>query len=90
MSSLLRGLSLAAASGGYSPAAVHRLLTAVASLVPEHGLEGLQAAAGVACGLRSVAPRLQSTGVVLLQHVGSSWPGDQTCVSCTGRQVLHH
>ena len=90
MSLLLHGLSLVAASGSYSPAAVHRLLIAMASLVPEHGLKGLQTAAVVACGLRSVAPRLQSTGVVILQHVGSSWPGDQTCVSCTGRQVLHH
>ena len=30
------GFSLVAASGGYPPAAVHRLLTAVASLVAEH------------------------------------------------------
>ena len=30
--------SLAAASRGYPPAAVHRLLTAVASLVADHGL----------------------------------------------------
>ena len=33
-----RGLSLAAASRGYSFVAVHRLLIVVASLVAEHGL----------------------------------------------------
>ena len=32
------GLSLAVASGGYSPVAVRRLFTVVASLVAEHGL----------------------------------------------------
>ena len=32
------GFSLVAASGGYSPVAVLRLLIAVASLVAEHGL----------------------------------------------------
>ena len=38
------GLSLVAASGGYSFVVVHSLLIAVASLVAEHGLEvhGLQ------------------------------------------------
>ena len=30
-------------SGGYSPAVVHGLLIAVASLVLEHGLHGVQA-----------------------------------------------
>ena len=35
------GLSLAAASGGYSLVAVHGLLIAVASLVAEHELQGL-------------------------------------------------
>ena len=37
-SSLLRGLSLVAASGGYSLFAVCGLLIEVASLVVEHGL----------------------------------------------------
>ena len=36
-SSLLRGLSLAVAIGGYSPVAVLDLLTVVASLLAEHG-----------------------------------------------------
>ena len=34
------GFSLIAESGGYSPTAVHGLLTPVASLVAEHGLLG--------------------------------------------------
>ena len=29
-------------------------------------------------------------GLVALRHVGSSQTGDQTCVSCTGRQILYH
>jgi len=44
-----------------------------------------------------VAPRLWSTasvvsvmGLVALQHMGSSWSRDQTCVSCTGGQILIH
>ena len=45
-----QGLSLAVASGGYS-VVVRRLLTALASLVAEHGLQGLQASAVVAHGL---------------------------------------
>ena len=35
------GLSLVAASGGYSLDAVHRLLIAMASLVAERGIGGL-------------------------------------------------
>ena len=37
------GFSLVVASGGYSLAAVPRLLTAEAFLVVEHGLQGWQA-----------------------------------------------
>ena len=40
-------------SGGCSLAVVHRLSTAVASLVPEHRLEGAWASVAVACGLSS-------------------------------------
>ena len=29
-------------------------------------------------------------GLVVPQHVGSSWIRDQTCVPCIGRQVLNH
>ena len=49
------GFSLVAASKGYSPGVMRGLLTAVASLVAEHGLQGPRASA-------VVAPRLQSTG----------------------------
>ena len=44
------GLSLAAASRGYSLVAVHRLLTAVSLLVAEHGAPGTQASVDVVHG----------------------------------------
>ena len=66
------------ASRGYSLVAVHGLLNAGASLVAEHRLQ--------ACGLQQ--PWLM--GLVALQHVRSSWIRDQTCVPCTGRQILNH
>ena len=55
------------ASGGYSPAAVCRLLAALASPVADHGLQSTQASVVVARGLRtcgSQAPerRLGSCG----------------------------
>ena len=28
--------------------------------------------------------------VVISFSIGGSWPRDQTCVSCTGRQILYH
>ena len=45
------GVPLVVASGGYSLIAVRRLLIATASLVAEHGLQGTQASAAVACEL---------------------------------------
>ena len=54
-------LSLVAVSRGYSLVGKHRLLTAVASLVAEHGLEGSQASV-------TVVPRLWSTGSVAVAH----------------------
>ena len=45
------GLSLVAVSRAHSLAVVHRLLTAVASLVAEHGLWGVQASVVAAGGL---------------------------------------
>ena len=52
---------------GYFLVAVPRLLIAVACLVVEHGLQGAQASAGVACGRSSCGPwalehRLNSCG----------------------------
>ena len=50
---LLPGSSPVAASGDYSLVAVCRLFIVVASPVAEHGLQGMQASAAVARGLRS-------------------------------------
>ena len=50
---VVHGLSLVAASEGYSPAAVCRLLLAVASLAMVHSLQGIQASGGAARDLSS-------------------------------------
>ena len=44
------------------------------------------------CCSRAVKHRLCSRGLglVALQHVGSSWIRDQTCVSSIGRRILYH
>ena len=47
------GFSLAVVSRDYSQATVHGLLIAVASLVAEHRLQGMQASAGPVCGLHN-------------------------------------
>ena len=39
-------------------------------------------------GSRAQAPWLWHMGLVAAQHVGSFWIRDQTCVFCTGRQIL--
>ena len=76
--SLLLELSLVAEGGGYSLAEVHRLRTEVASLVST----GPRTCAGasVVAARRLSRYRLQSTGLVALQHVGSSCTKDQTGV----------
>ena len=61
------GFSLVAASGGYFPVAVHRLLIVLASLVAEHGLQGMQAPVVESCGLsnrgsQALEHRLHSHG----------------------------
>ena len=43
---------------GFPPVVVHRLLTAVASLIVKHGLLGSQASVIVARGSVAVVPRL--------------------------------
>ena len=70
----MRGLSLAAASGGYCLIVVLRLLIVVASLIVEHGLQG------------SVAV-VRGLTVWLMK---SSWSRDQTLVPCIGRRFLIH
>ena len=61
------GLSVAAVSRDYSPAAVCDLLIALASLVAEHGLKGMWASVIVAhglssCGSQALERRLSSCG----------------------------
>ena len=61
------GFSLVAVSGGYSLAVVCGLLTAVVSLVAEHGLQGAGASVLVArdlrsCGSQALEHRLNGCG----------------------------
>ena len=58
-------------------------------LCSEWGL--LIAVASLGTGSRARGFRwLWCTGLVALQHVGSSWIGDQTCVPFIGRQIRNH
>ena len=65
--------------------AVRRLLTAVASLVAEHGL---QAWGFSSCGLW--AQQLWFAGLVVPWHMGSSRTRARTRVPCIGRWILNH
>ena len=79
-------------------AAVRGLLTAVASLVVEQGLQvhGLQQLWCVRAqqlwfaGSRAQAQQLWRTGLVALRHVGSSRTRARTHVPCIGRRILNH
>ena len=75
-------------TGGYSLVAAHRLLVAVVSLVEKHRLSGTQASAVVAPASSAQDQKLWCTGLVALQHVGSS--GTRDLVSCIGRRILYH
>ena len=57
---------------------VHGVLVSVASLAAEHRLwvHGFQ--------------EFCCLGLVVPQHVDSSWIRDRTCVPCIGRQILNH
>ena len=70
--------------------AVRRLLTAVASLVAEHGFQacGLQQLWHV--GSRAQAQQLWLTDLVAPRHVESSRTRARTRVPCIGRQSLNH
>ena len=74
----MHGLSVVAVSWDLLFVALHRLLIAAASLMEEYRFQGLR------------AQYLWYTGLVALQHVGSSWIGDQTCVPFIGRQIRNH
>ena len=91
------GFSLGAESGGYFLAAVHGCLIVEAALAAEHGLQGVSASVAVAPGSVIAAPRLYRQaqyvwpmGWVALWHMSSSQIWDWTCVSCIGKQTLHH
>ena len=63
------------------------LLTVLASPGAGHGLRGAQTSEVGACGLSRCGPLAlghmpNSTGWAALRHVGSSWTGDWTHVSC--------
>ena len=67
-------LSLVAASRGYSPVAVCRLLIAVASLVTDHRPQGTGFSS---CSLQA---QLRHMGLAAPRHMESSQPRDQTNV----------
>ena len=95
-----RRVSLVLASRDYSLVwCAGRLLIAEASLVAEHGLQGMQASVAAAHGLsswqlqdsRAQAQQFWHTALSCsLRHVGSSQVRDQTLVSCTGMQTVNH
>ena len=82
--------------------AVCRFLTAVASLVAEHGLQAhrlqqlwltgsrAQAQQLWLASSRAQAQQLWRMGLVALRHVGSSRSRAQTRVPCIGRWILNH
>ena len=84
------GFSLLVASGGYSLVAVCGPLTAVAASVAKHRLQGTWAQLLWLLGSRAQPQWLWHTGLAAPRHAGSSRTRDQTGVSCTGRQILHH
>ena len=73
----VHGLSLVAASGGYSSAALCGLLL-------------LQSMGSWLTGSAVAALRLQSAGLVTLKPVESSRIRDQTCDPCTGKPIPIH
>ena len=82
--------SLVAVSRGYSLAAVHGLLIAVASLVAEHRLSALRLQWVRLTGPRAEAQELWYTGLFAPWHVRSSLTKDRTHVPCVGRWMLTH
>ena len=69
------GLSLVAASGGYSSCMDFSLQWLILWILDSRAF-GLQ--------------QLWCMGLVTSQHVESSWTRDQTCVPCIGRWILNH
>ena len=91
------GISLVAASGGYSSLWCTgfslRWLLLLQSTGSRHvGFSSCGAWAQQLwlLGSRGQALQLWHTGLVAPRHVGSSWTRAQTCVPCIGRQILNH
>ena len=85
----VHGLSLVAASGGYSS-----LWCTGFSLwwllCVEHRLQVCRLQQLWLAGSRAQAQWLWRTGLAAPRHVGSSWTRARTCVPCIGRQILNH
>ena len=72
----MRALSLVEVIRGYSLVAAHGFLTEAACLVVEHSLQSDRAQKLRLPGPRAQAQYLWHAGLVVLQHVRSSWIGD--------------
>ena len=83
-------LSLVVATGSYSLDGVCGLLTAVASLVVVHGLQGTWAQQFQLTGYRVWAQQLWPMGLAAPWHVASPWTSDGTRISCIDRWILYH
>ena len=67
---------------------VGELCTAVAPRAVEPGLRSARASVAAPLGSRAQAPQLWPRGLVAPRHVGSSWIGDRTPVSCIGSRFF--
>ena len=81
----VRGLSLVAASGGYSSLQFTGFSLQWLLLLQSTGSRCMGFSS---CGSR--AQQLWHTGLAALRHVGSSWARDRTRVPCIGRWILNH
>ena len=93
----VRGLSLVAASGGYSSLrctgfSLRWLLLLWSTGSRRMGFSScsMRAQQLWLTGSRAQAQQLWRTGLVALRHVGSSRTRDRTCVPCIGRRILNH
>ena len=92
-----QGFSLVADSGGDSLVAVRRLLIAVASLVVEHRLWGMQASVVLVHGFSSCSLRAPKCGLRSCGTQAQLSPRQvryqtrvRACVLCIGRQTPNH
>ena len=92
-----RGLSLVAASGGYSSLRCAGfsfwwllLLRSTGSRCMGFSSYGTWAQQLWLTGSRAQAQQLRRTGLVAPWHVGSSWTRARTPVPCIGRWILNH